>query len=162
MQIDAGSMEHSGAKRSDWAFTAKLWLLRWAIVLPVGWFMMMALTEPGARYQGSANLLTLVGFLLIAPIIETVLECLVPWLLLALFTKPPHRGLFIAISAGLMAILHSPTITAITLGAITGVFLALVFSHFAVRSKFTALIHTMVFHSAINLVGWIFLLFWQS
>jgi len=138
-------------------FVAVLYLLRWCALVPV----MIAQTFLGGqstmRFNGDP-LLLLVGFLFIAPVLETLVECALPWFILSRFTNPmPARPwLFITISAIIMALLH-PELAAVIPALVTGAFLAYCYAHFAPRAFSRALLWTWLFHASINLVGWLLL-----
>ena len=53
-----------------------------------------------------------------------------------------------------MVVLHPLLPMVIVMASITGAFLAYVYIHFAPMSLGKAFLHTAVFHSAINAVGW--------
>ena len=147
---------------SPWVFTGSLYLVRWAIVVPMGYALGQAgVSNGGARFDGSPMVL-LFGFILLAPLLETVVECAVPyWLMMkmsAAAVRKPAWG-FVAVSGLVMALLHMGAWPAAILPSlVTGGFLAYTYRHFAVGGVGPALLHTSVFHAAINLVGW-FLLF---
>ena len=142
-----------------WGFTGSLYLVRWGIVVPIGYALGL-LGAPGSRaaFDGSPMVL-LFGFIFLAPLLETLVECVVPyWLMLKMgATEVSKRAWgFVAVSALIMALLHMGAWpSAILPSLVTGGFLAYTYSHFAVSGTGTALLHTWVFHAGINLVGWL-------
>jgi len=141
-----------------WAFTGTLYLLRWPVILLAG-VLLDPLLGPGRALEFDASpVRLLVGFLLIAPLSETLLECALPyWIIRKRRGKSlgPRPWGFVIVSAALMAILHIDAWPhAIVPSLITGSFLAYTYAHFAVRNTRQAILHTTVFHAAINLVGW--------
>jgi hypothetical protein len=100
---------------------------------------------------------------IIDPLLETLLECSLPFFILSLIHRkngklPARPWLFIIISAMLMALLH-PMLAAILPSLITGLFLAYCYAHFANRSFGSAILYTTAFHAAINIVGWSMIVF---
>jgi membrane protease YdiL (CAAX protease family) len=89
---------------------------------------------------------------------ETLLECSLPQWVLAKILRPMPRGLFIIVSGLLMAVLHLVSLMAVINAFITGAFIAYVYCHALRRGHGTAILHATVFHSAINLVGWVVLM----
>ncbi len=147
---------------SPWAFTGSLYLLRWVVILPVS-YAVAAVGVPGgkANFKGAA-LTLLTGFIFIAPIMETLVECTLPyWLLGRLGWSPGNRRpwLFVILSAWIMAVLHlSAWPAALFPSLITGGFLAYTYGHFAPLNQAQAFLHTWAFHAGINIVGWTMLM----
>jgi len=145
---------------ADWQFTATLYLLRWAVILPLA-----ALLSP---FASSADMFQaegspwryLIPFLMVAPTLETVIECSLPYLVMYRVLKLPRRSPwpFVVISAALMVLLHPITPMVVVMAFITGAFLGYVYAHFAPQSDLKAFLHTAVFHAAINIVGFTMLL----
>jgi hypothetical protein len=147
-------------KVPDWRFTGTLYLLRWAIVVPLGWMLSPFITDADT-FQFEGNVWTyLLPFLIVAPTLETLIECSLPhWImyrLLKINRQSPWP--FVFVSAALMVVLHPWQPIVILMASITGSFLAYVYFHFAALSGFKAFLHTAVFHAGINLVGWTLLL----
>jgi hypothetical protein len=143
---------------SPWAFTGSLYLARWIVVIPVG-FILGSLRVPGSDITFDASaIVLLLGFLFLAPLLETTLHCVGPyWLMPRLRAVPVGRRAwgFVAVSAGIMAVLHlGAGPAAFVPSLVTGGFLAYTYGHFAVRSVGLAVLHTWVFHAGINAVGW--------
>ncbi len=144
---------------TPWAFTGSLYGLRWVVVLPVTWAVdLFDPTGGRASFEGPAIGL-LLGFLFLAPILETLAECLAPYWIMRKMGRIPSVQRpwgFVAVSAGLMALWHVDYWPAAFLpSTITGAFLAYTFAHFAPGSPGKAFLHTWVFHAGINLVGWL-------
>jgi len=144
---------------SPWAFTGTLYLARWAIVIPLGGILgLLGATGDKATSSASADVL-LFGWVFLSPLLETVLECSIPYWLMAKtgrvqVGKRPWG--FAAVSAAIMALLHLGAWPAAILPSLaTGGFLAYTYGHFAVRGFRPALLHTWSFHAAINIVGWL-------
>jgi len=100
----------------------------------------------------------LLQFVIVAPLLETLVECSLPYLIISRIRKyqqnrPKRSWGFIAISACTMALLH-PVLAAIPPSLITGAFLAYCYAHFAEKSIPQAILATIGFHGAINIVGW--------
>ena len=144
---------------SPWAFTGSLYLARWVIVIPLGYALgQFGVSHSRITFDGSAMVL-LFGFIFLAPLFETLLECAFPyWLVLkvrgTVVRKRPWG--FVAVSAMIMALLHMGAWpSAILPSLVTGSFLAYTYSHFAVCGAGPAILHTCVFHAAINIIGWL-------
>jgi hypothetical protein len=140
----------------DWQFTGTLYLLRWAVVVPLGWMLSPLVTDADTfHFQGDVWGY-LLPFLLLAPTLETLIECSLPhwgmYRLLNVERRSPWR--FVFVSAMLMVALHPLHPIVILMAFITGSFLAYVYFHFAAQSGLKAFLHTAMFHSGINLVGW--------
>lgn len=125
-------------------------------MIPLALFALL-LDSPGPRISGSP-LVLLLGFLVIAPVLETLVECLLPYAIMNRLGRIPSGRRawgFIGVSAVLMALWHlSAWPAAIVPSLITGAFLAYTFAHFAPESRSRAFLHTWAFHAGINLVGW--------
>ena len=137
-----------------WKFTTSLYLARWIIVLPIAFLSdLLFPSRSGGHFKG----ITLFGAVIVAPILETLIECLLPYWAMKKFGFIPNDRrpwAFVIASASLMALLHAGAWPAAILPSlVTGSFLAYVFGHFAPISLRTAFLHTVLFHAAINLVG---------
>jgi hypothetical protein len=144
---------------SPWAFTGSLYLARWIIIIPIGYALgQLGVSESTITFDASAIVLFF-GFIFLAPLLETVLECVVPyWLMLKLRRIPAGKRPwgFVAISGMIMTLVHIGAWPAALLPSfVTGAFLAYTYGHFAVRRLGSAILHTWAFHAAINIVGWI-------
>ena len=144
---------------SPWTFTGALYLARWLIILPVAWALgLLGASNNKMTFQVSA-IEGFIGFIFLAPLLETVLECVVPyWLMLKTRRITPGKRpwAFVILSATLMALLHlSAWPAALVPSLVTGTFLAYTYGHFAVCGVGQAILHTSVFHAAINIVGWL-------
>ena len=144
---------------SPWAFTGSLYLARWVIIVPIGYALgQLGVSDSKPAFDGSA-LVLLFGFIFLGPLLETVLECAVPyWLMLKVRKIRAGRRPwgFVVVSATIMALLHiGAWPSAILPSLVTGGFLAYTYGHFAVRGAGPAILHTWVFHAAINIVGWL-------
>ena len=140
----------------DWRFTATLYLLRWAIILPLA-IILSPLNSHAEAFQAKGSPWSyLIPFLIVAPVMETLIECSLPYLVMYGVLRFPRRSPwpFIFVSAALMVLLHPITPHVVAFAFITGAFLAYVYDHFALESHFKAFLHTAVFHAAINMVGW--------
>ena len=145
-------------------FLLTLYLVRWLALAPVIlWGNLVSGHDSSAEglrqaVHATALLGSLVSFLLVSPALETLLECILPYLLIGrCFRKtwhlPPRPWGFVAASALFTALLH-PVLPAILPSLITGSFLAYCYAHFASKSFGLAFLFTTGFHAAINLVGW--------
>lgn len=145
----------------DWRFTGTLYLLRWLIVVPLAF----ALWPFGSQERAFHGTFTpweyLLPFLVLAPTIETLIECTLPYCILCHLLKVQRRPHwpFVFIAAMMMVVLHPLYLTVVVFAFITGLFLAYVYAHFAPQSQRKAFLHTAVFHSCINLVGWSMILY---
>jgi hypothetical protein len=150
---------------ADWRFTGFLYLLRWAIILPLS-LALRPLISPEATFQGGGDPWGyLIPFLIVAPTLETLIECTLPyWVLHRVFRwKRRTPWPFVVVSALAMVVLHPLLPVVIVMAFVTGSFLAYVYAHFAQQSHAKAFLHTAVFHAAINLVGWTILMIpWMS
>ena len=145
---------------SAWKVTAVLWGVRWAVILPLD-FIVAELAPQASRDAAatnlSGNLLWLLLILVLAgPLIETLIECSLPYLALSKIARPMSRGLFLFVSAAVVAVLHLVSWLAVVNAFITGAFI----DWYALRQRGhgSAILHATAFHSAINLVGWVMLL----
>jgi hypothetical protein len=148
---------------SPWAFTGSLYLARWLIILPVAFAgQWLGAAKGGARFDAPVMTL-LFGFLVLAPLFETVLECAAPYWLMrkaGLVAAGRRPWGFVVVSALLMALLHLDAWPAALLPSlVTGGFLAYTYGHFAPQGGGTALGHTAVFHAGINIIGWLLIVF---
>jgi len=142
---------------SDQRFTLFLYLLRWAIVVPLGWLLSPFTTSADTIKMPSADPWSLViPFLIVAPVLETFLECTLPYTLMYRLRgrQPRSPWPFVVLAALAMVALHPLTPVVIVFAFITGAFLAYVYRHFAPQSQLKAFVHTAVFHAGINIVGW--------
>jgi hypothetical protein len=140
----------------DWQFTATLYLLRWAVILPLA-IILSPFSSPTDEFEAHGSPLSyLIPFLVAAPVIETLIECSVPYLVMHGVLRLPRRSPwpFVLVSAVLMVVLHPITPNVVVFAFVTGGFLAYVYAHFAAQSQLKAILHTAVYHAAINLVGW--------
>jgi hypothetical protein len=161
-EMNAGFEIHRILDRLDdlspWVFTGSLYLARWIIVVPVG-FVLGYLRVPSSNMAFDASAFVLLfGFIVLAPLLETVLHCVVPyWLMTKMPAIPVGKRAwgFVAVSAMVMALLHIAAGPAAFLPSlITGGFLAYTYGHFMVHHARLAILHTWAFHAGINIVGW--------
>lgn len=143
---------------SPWAFTGSMYAIRWAMILPIGYALgTLGVSGGKAVFEGSPFVL-LFGFIFLAPAMETLLECAMPYWLLSRagrIRKDKRPWLFVVVSATLMTLLHiSAWPSAIIPSLITGSFLAYTYGHFVPVGLGQAWLHTWVFHAGINIVGW--------
>ena len=142
---------------SPWAFTGTLYVVRWLVIVPLAFVLA----------QGSPNKLTfdaplitlLFGFIVAAPLLETLVECAAPyWIMRKAGAIPVGKRpwVFVAVAAVMMTLLHvGAWPLAIIPSLVTGGFLGYTYGHFAPAGFGPALVHTSVFHAGINLVGWV-------
>jgi hypothetical protein len=148
---------------SPWAFTGSLYLLRWAVIIPISCISRLFVGTSGNVTANASDLILLFGWVFLSPLLETVLECAIPYWLMRKARgvpdgKRPWR--FVAVSAAIMAVLHLGAWPAALLPAlVTGGFLAYTYGHFAIRGLRPAMLHTASFHAAINIVGWVLVVF---
>lgn len=147
-------------RQPGWRFTATLYLLRWAVVVPLA-FLLSPFASSADQFQASGDPWRyLIPFLVVAPVFETLIECSLPyWVLnrwLHVELRSPWR--FVFVSAMAMVLLHPLTPAVVVMAFVTGAFLAYVYFHFAPHGFATAFTHTATFHAAINLVGWTMIL----
>jgi hypothetical protein len=154
----------AGRKSLDWldrqpgfVFWLVLYLTRWPVIIPVSWLQGLL----GSLFLGAAEMeMTLkphVGMLVFPPLLETFIECTLPYWILSRMKRirPGRPWGFICISGIIMALLHFPY--ALPCGFVTGVFLAYCYAHFAARSQWRAFAATALYHAAINAVGFVLL-----
>jgi hypothetical protein len=142
---------------SDPRFTLALYLLRWAIVLPLGWLLSPFGTSSDTFKMSSPDpWFYLIPFIVVAPTLETFLECTLPYSLMykRRGRRPWSPWPFVVFGALAMVALHPLTPLVMIFACITGAFLAYVYGHFAPQSQLKAFLHTALFHAAINIVGW--------
>ena len=159
-----GSLAMSGQKWLDWldrqhgfVFWIVLYLARWPVIIPVGWLQGMLASLFLGNPPANATLQPYVGMLIYPPILETLVECTLPYGVLSrmgrISTGRPWA--FIVVSGGIMGVLHLPY--ALPCGFVTGLFLAYCYAHFAKRSHWLAFAATALYHAAINVVGFVLL-----
>ncbi|HEX4414337.1 MAG TPA: hypothetical protein VH107_11960 [Lacipirellulaceae bacterium] len=140
-----------------WQFTLTLYLLRWAIVIPLGYLLNPTSSATDRAQLQNVDLTNffLTGVLL-DPLVETVVECSLVYIVLhSILRVSTQRVLpFVFCSAMAMVLLHPLTPIVFTFAFITGLFLAYVYAHFAPINHIRAIKHTAAFHAGINLVGW--------
>jgi len=143
-------------QQRDGVFWLVLYLVRWPVIIPVGYVQgLLASGVVGASdawrpgVGGGALLVPIV----VPPIVETLIECTLPYWILKRLGKigPARPWTFILISASIMALLHFPV--AVPGGFVTGMFLAYGYGHFATRGHAAAFAYTALYHAAINAVG---------
>ena len=141
----------------DWQFTLVLYLLRWAIILPLGYLLSPLSTSGDNFHPNSSDPLTyLLPIVFFDPAVETFIECVVPyWVMYGIVKRQPQSPWpFVIISVLIMVALHPLTPLVFIFTTITGSFLAFVYGHFASKSQMNAFLHTTAFHAGINIVGW--------
>ncbi len=141
----------------DWQFTLVLYLLRWAIILPLSALLSpLATSADSLRPANFDPLSFFFSLVLIDPAVETLIECTVPyWVMCAILGRRPRSTWpFVILSTLVMVALHAMTPLVILFTSITGSFLAFVYGHFASKSQWKAFLHTTAFHAGINIVGW--------
>lgn len=152
-------------------FTLTLYAVRWVVLLPMLGVLFIVGPSSAARQAAQAHAETDLSvrafqLLLAAPVVETLAECYAPYLILLLFFGSRRNiswkrpWFFVWISALIMVLVHPLHWTIIIPAAVTGVFLAYTYAHFAPKSLGLAFLATTIFHSGINLVG--FVSFWLS
>lgn len=150
--------------RSSWQFLSILYTVRWIVIVPYMIAARFLFTDAQLSAADVSKLsdiepaLLFATIVIIGPLLETLVECSLPFLLLSYLQrnkgKPAARPwLFVVISALLMVVFH-PMLAAIVPSFITGVFLAYCYAHFASRGFGCVLLCTTGFHGAINVVGW--------
>jgi hypothetical protein len=144
---------------SPWAFTGVLYIMRWIVIIPLSFILAQLSTSPQPVEFNGSRLGLFIGFIIISPFFETLIECALPYGVMRMFNIIPHGKrpwTFVCISAGMMALLHFfAWPLAIMPSLATGAFLAYIYGHFAPHSFGYALLHTSVFHAAINIIGWL-------
>jgi hypothetical protein len=141
-----------------WQFTLALYLLRWAIILPLGFLLQPFSTSADNIHLPNADLKAFfITGVLLDPLIETIVECsLVYFVLHSVLRVPTYRTRpFVFCSAMAMVLLHPLTPIVFLFAFITGSFLAYAYAHFAPINHIRAIKHTTAFHAGINLVGWV-------
>ena len=145
---------------SPWAFTGLLYLARWVAILPIGYALGQMGASDKMSFDGSASVLFF-GFIFLGPVIETVIECVIPyWLMRKMRGIAAGRRSwgFVVVSAGIMTLLHvGAWPSAVLPSLVTGGFLAYTYAHFAASRVGMAMLHTWAFHASINIVGWVLL-----
>lgn len=138
-------------------FTGVLYAVRWLVVLP--WIIISWLSGSGGEAESPALRFNLVIGVVLDPLLETLIECAIPyWLMRKVFPNSLNQRpwKFVALSAIVMTVMHIGAWPAAIFPAfITGSFLAYTYGHFALNRQSTALLHTWAFHSGINIVGWL-------
>jgi Type II CAAX prenyl endopeptidase Rce1-like len=146
--------------RSGWALTAAIWILRWLVILPINWAHNRMGDDGATKLTFSGNLFLLFLLLvLVAPLLETLIECSLPYGILSHFMQPVPPLIFIIASSFCMTVLHLVSPMAMIDALITGAFIAWVYALAVRRGHDQAILHAMTFHAAINLVGWLTLFF---
>jgi hypothetical protein len=147
---------------TPWRFTAVLYLTRWPVVLPLGFALNLLGCTSGRIAPGPAGLELIIGVVL-DPLVETLVECALPYWLMRKTRQTPSPGRwwsFILTSAVIMTVLHVGAWPgAILPSMVTGIFLAYTYGHFAATRPGRALLHTWAFHACINIVGFSMMLF---
>jgi len=149
--------------RKGWQFVVILYLARWLALAPFMILMLfldlgeLAASEMETLLQMHPALL-LVFIVVVSPLLETLIECTLPYFVLSRLRPrrhkmPARQWDFVIVSALLMVLFH-PTPAALVPSFITGAFLAYCYAHFARHNAAKAILATMVFHGAINIVGW--------
>jgi len=150
--------------KAPWQFVGILYLVRWCFIIPYMIAAKFLFTNAQISKATLPNLsgvnpvLLFANFVIIAPLLETLLECSLPFFILSLIYRKKGKlsarpWLFIFISAMLMTLLH-PILAALIPAFVTGLFLAYCYAHFAARNFVAALLYTTAFHGAINIIGW--------
>ena len=174
------SRNEMGSNLLDWLdqrkpsqFVAILYALRWFALAPVMVLTPLIFNEaqrtrasmPDDMLRMDAGVL-LVFMVFIGPFLETLVECTVPYFIISRIrdyrsNRPVRCWGFVATSACVMALGH-PMLAALLPSLITGAFLAYCYAHFAEKSAGQAILATTVFHGAINIVGWTFIMIGRS
>jgi hypothetical protein len=155
--------------KTRWQFLAIQYTVRWIILLPIILFDSLF---PAAAEKASiplqaynTNPVWLFALLvIISPLLETLIECSLPYAVISFFKRkegklPRRAWSFIITSAFVMVILHLSYGPAVLLPSlITGIFLAYTYSHFAADSLRYAFGAAVIFHSSINIVGFIIII----
>lgn len=155
--------------RAAWQFVVILYIARWCFIIPYMIASKFLFTENQISKANLPNLsgvnpaILFAGIVIIDPLLETLLECSLPYFVISVIHRkkgrlPERAWLFVIISAFLMVLLH-PMLVAVVPSLITGLFLAYCYAHFAARSFGFALLYTTAFHAAINIVGWTIIVF---
>jgi len=164
-------------------FTLTLYVARWLVLLPM-MPILSALTPSGPANRALVEKLQsfplgglFLSTVLVAPVLETLIECTLPCLLLQRLAGPPRnpparlrrrtmlrepRGqrrpqerpwILVGFSAAIMVLLHPLEVRVIVPTAITGAFLGYTYGHLVARGHVTAFLATTAFHGGINMVG---------
>lgn len=156
--------------KAPWQFVGILYIVRWCLIVPYMIAAIFLFTDAHIskaslpeELSGMNPFLLFANLVIIAPLLETLLECSLPFFILSLIYRkkeklPSRPWLFVIISAMLMVLLH-PMLAAIVPSLVTGLFLAYCYAHFAARNFGSALLYTTAFHAAINVVGWSMIVF---
>ncbi len=156
--------------RTAWQFVGILYIVRWCFIVPymiAAKFLFtdarMSAASLSEELSGMNPVMLFANIVIIAPLLETLLECSLPFFTLSLIHRkkgklPARPWLFVIISAMLMVLLH-PMLAAVVPAVVTGLFLAYCYGHFAARNFGSALMYTTAFHGAINIVGWSMIVF---
>lgn len=155
--------------RPAWQFLGILYIARWSLIIPYMIAEEFILAYDQVWVDMSSKLAEINPALLfllvvvISPLLETLFECSLPLFVLSLIHRkkgrlPTRPWLFIIISAILMTLLH-PVMAAIVPAFISGVFFAYCYAHFAHRGLRYAVMYTIAFHGAVNIIGWTMIVF---
>ena len=155
--------------RSSRQFLCVLYFARWVVLAPyiTAEKFLFTKTVPSTWDMSQLSeinpVLLFVIIVAISPLLETFVECSLPYFFLSIFHRkkgklPARPWFFVIVSAVLMALLH-PILSAIVPSLITGAFLAYCYAHFAFRNIGYAIIYTTAFHGAINIIGWTVIVF---
>jgi len=158
--------------RAPWEFAGTLYIVRWCFIVPYMIAAKFLFTDARISEANLPNLsginpvILFANIVIIAPLLETLLECSLPFFALSLIHRkkgklPARPWLFVIISATLMMLLH-PMLAAVVPSFVTGLFLAYCYAHFAARNFGSALMYTTAFHGAINIVGWSMIVFAET
>lgn len=144
-------------------FFMVLWFIRWPIVLPVASLQEFLARALGGTSEMDYNIpkapLVLFFFIVIfAPLVETLIECTIPYVIMMWgeHPRPPRPWKFIVVSALVMAVLHLPY--AFPAGFVTGGFIAYCYGHFAPKGQPGAFLAASGYHAAINVTGFTMLM----
>jgi hypothetical protein len=145
-------------------FFIVLWLVRWPLVLPVAGLQQLLAQALGGtsevEFDGNQYALVMIffSFVIFAPVIETLVECTLPYAIMMRGgrPRPPRPWRFILVSALVMAVLHLPY--AFPAGFVTGAFIAYCYGHFAPQGQPKAFFVAAAYHAAINITGFAMLL----
>lgn len=155
-----------GRRWLDWldrqhgpVFWAVLYLARWPVIVPLGQLQGLLASFFLSNAEMAVPLRPHIGMMVFPPILETLIECTLPYWVLSRMRRigAGRPWGFILISGGIMALLHWPF--ALPCGFVTGVFLAYCYAHFAPRSLWLAFGATALYHAAFNAVGFVLLEF---
>jgi hypothetical protein len=145
--------------RGPLQFFALLYIARWVVIVPMAAlshrFLDTSDQERVWEWLTAKDAAALAFHLLLrSPLIETLIECVLPYLIITRIQKRWVRRPwgFIVASGFVMALMH-PMLFALPFAFVTGVFLAYCYAHFAIHSTWRAFAATAAFHAAINVVG---------